>query len=771
MQRTRLTASVCTCWTLFVMLSLAGGLPASAQGEGAEGEGAGQEPAPSSEAATEAAQDGLETIVTVTRREEFIQQVPVSVNAYSGTLLEDTNVQTLDDLSQIAPGASFISISGNSGSFVQLRGSIGGDDSPAFDTPVAVFIDELYYGSLSGFYPDFFDVEQIAVLRGPQGTGFGRNVVGGAIQITSRKPDFDGTYGSASVTVRNRPGIQSTGFINVPISDKFSTRLAYSFINVDGYSKNLITGRDLDDVGVWSVRLSTRYRPSDNLDINFSASWTHEDALGAGYRLTGDGMRVAFLEDNTSGIREVLQDQDGSKNRDIWNVVLRADWDLSLGTLTSITGYRGLDQFYHEDVDGGKEDFNPNKFDLSNEDQFSQELRLTSLSGQSLEWIAGIYYLNQELFRSETHNFGGPPGSLIAFLIGGSDGLANGARQSVEQNQTTRLNSFSAFAEATYHMTEWIAATAGVRYTYDRKKGNTFHSAPSRFFGDQFDLDWRQSWDNVTPRFVIEVTPNDDVLLYASATKGFKSGGFSFSAPTVDEALLALRPESAWSYEAGLKSEWFDSRLLLNLTGFFMETKNLQLRTLQDGVLRQSNAGKVETKGIEAELTARPTEDFLLGLNYTYTDAKYESFPGCTAGGADCTGNRVQFVPAHTLSVFLEYTWQLPDWGTLLTFRSEYNYRDKYNLTATNDLPDDLVRQTRRDGFVNLFLTLESEDSDWELSFWARNIANDEAVNFATNFFFFHLDFTEFLGGASNVYRTNYTEPRSFGVTFKYRFQ
>lgn len=715
--------------------------------------------------------ENMETIVTVTRREELIQQVPVSVNAYSGTLLESTNVQTLDDLSQIAPGASFIAISGNSGSFVQLRGSIGGDDSPAFDTPVAVFIDELYYGSLSGFYPDFFDVEQIAVLRGPQGTGFGRNVVGGAIQITSRKPDFDGVSGSASITLRNRPGIQSTGFFNAPLSDKVATRIAYSFINVDGYNRNLESGRDLDDVGVWSVRLSTRFRPSDSLDINLSASWTHEDALGTGYRLMGDGRQVAFLEANTSSIREVMLFQDGSKNRDIWNIVLRADWDTSVGTVTSITGYRGMDQFFHEDVAGGRIELNPDKFDLSNEDQFSQELRFTSPSGQALEWIAGIYYLDQKLFRSETHNFGGGPGSLIAFLIAGADGLANGARQNVEQNQTTKLSSISVFAEGTYHISDWIAATAGVRYTYDRKKGNTFHSNPSRFFGDAFDLDWRQSWDNVTPRFVVEVTPTDDVLLYASVTKGFKSGGFSFSAPTVDEALLALRPESAWSYEAGLKSEWFDNRLLFNLTGFLMETKNLQLRTLQDGVLRQSNAGKVETKGIEAELTARPTDGLLLGVNYTYTDAMYESFPGCTAGGADCTGNPVQFVPPHTLSVFLEYGWQIPNWDATLTFRSEYNYRDKYTLNATNDFPDELIRQTRRDGFVNLFLTLESDVSNWELSFWARNIANDEAINFATDFFFFHLDFAEFLGGASDVFRTNYTEPRSYGVTFTYRFE
>jgi len=707
-------------------------------------------------------------VVTATRREELAQRVPVAVSAFSGDLMRETRVGNLDDLSALVPGPSFIPISGASQAIVQIRGTIGGsDDSPAFDTPVALFLDELYYGSVSNFYPDFFDASQVAVLRGPQGTSFGRNVVGGAIQITSNRPEFENSAQFAG-TLMNRPGFESEGYYNGMISDKFATRIAYSVKNIDGYNRNVVTGNDLDDKKMFAVRWSNRITPSDDLDINLIASWTHEDSNGPGFRYLGDGFRVAEIN-ALPEFRQVLQDTDGYVKKDMWSVVLHVEWDTSIGTVTSITGYRGLDQAFEKDEDGYSFPFNQDKIDTSKEDQFSQELRLTSPSdGRSFEWLAGIYYLHQKLFRSERHGFGGPPGSLIAFLLSGAAGLENGARQFTEQYQTSIVDSIAVYAEGNLHISDWLGIRAGVRYTYDHKKGETVHTEPSRFFGDPFAFDWSDSWDKVTPRVPIELTPNDDMLFYASATSGFKSGGFTFSSPTLVEAMIPLLPESAWSYEVGAKLAFFEEALRVNLVGFLMDTKNLQVRALEAGVLTQSNAGKTRNKGFEIELVANPVGEFFVGVNYNYIHARYVSFPGCTAA-LDCTGNIVPFTPKQTLGLFLQNTFDIGNAGAL-TLRGEYKYMAPYYFGPQNTETPQVRELTKRDTFINVFLTYEPNDSAWSLQFWARNIANDKAVTFAPNYFFFMLDFDEFLGGANQAWRLSYTEPRSYGVTFTYRF-
>lgn len=709
-----------------------------------------------------------EIVVTATRREELAQRVPVAVSAFSGDLIRDTRVTNLDDLAQLVPGPSFIPISGASQAIVQIRGTIGGtDDSPAFDTPTALFVDDLYYGSVSNFYPDFFDAAQVAVLRGPQGTAFGRNVVGGAIQVTSNRPQFE-TSGRVSGTYLNRPGWETDGYYNAPINDQFATRLAFDMKDVDGYSDNVVTGNQLDDKDVWAVRWSNRYRPSEVLDVNLIASYSNENSKGPGFRYFGEGFRVEEVE-SLPGSRDVLQDTDGSVDKDAWSAVLHADWETAIGTVSSITGYTELDQKYEKDEDGYSFAFNQDKVDTSDEEQWSQELRLTSPSdGRALEWLGGVYYLHQQLYRSEKHGFGGPPGSLIAFLVGGADGLANGARQFTEQKQHSDVDSYAIYAEGYWHVNEWLGIRGGARYTHDHKTGRTIHTEPSRFFGDPLDVNWSHSWDKVTPRVVVELTPTDDLLFYASATSGFKSGGFTFSAPTPEEALTPLKPEDAWSYELGAKTMWFDNRLRLNVAAFYMDTKDLQVRSLQGAVLFQSNAGKTRNQGIEVESAANLFGQLYLGVNYNYIDAEYDEFPGCTASGTDCSGNKVPFTPDQTLGVFLTDTWTLGNGGTLHA-RGEYNYAASYHFNPTNDEPDELVDETERNDVFNAFVTYTSPGDDWEVGLWGRNIANEKSVTFAPNYFFFMLDFDEFLSGLDQAWRVSYTEPRSYGATLTYR--
>eukprot|EP01030_Chromulinospumella_sphaerica_P018217 gene18217-18069_t len=244
---------------------------------GMAGQAMAAEPAPAP-----ASEEVSEVIITATKREEALSKVPVAVSAFSGDQLKEQRVTNFEDLSASLPGPTFVPISGASGSQMQMRGLYASDDSPAFDTPVGVFIDDVYYGSVASFYPDFFDVAQIAVLRGPQGTTFGRNTVGGALQITSNKPNFDGFSGETNLVLRNFNGMEGSGFFNTAFNDVVAGRVAFGFKNVDGSQHNITNDSNVNDKKVWSARASLLVRPSDSVEILGSLTYTHEDSLGDG---------------------------------------------------------------------------------------------------------------------------------------------------------------------------------------------------------------------------------------------------------------------------------------------------------------------------------------------------------------------------------------------------------------------------------------------------------------------------------------------------------
>ncbi len=708
-----------------------------------------------------------EIIITATKREAPLQSVPIAVTAFDGDFLSQTRVQNFQDLVGLVPGISFYKISGNSGSYIQIRGSVASDDSPAFDTPVAVFIDDIYYGTSASFYPDWFDVEQMAVLRGPQGTTFGRNVVGGAVQIVNKRPQLNETNAAASFTVRSWSndfaGWESSGHFNIPYSDKWAGRLSYSLKDVDGYNFNNETGTLLDDLGVGSIRAQSRFQPNEDWDFLLSASYTRERSnSGPGYKIEGNAAAVFQDPD----IRELSQDDDGEVERDLYSMFFRADWDTSIGTVTSITAYRGADQSYTEDFDGTIIPWSE-KTDVQQENQFTQELRITSPdAGARLSWIVGLYYLYQDQHRTEKNFFTSPAGTIGAALFGAA---TTGANNPHFQQQDLEVNSIAPFAEGTLRFTNWAALSAGLRYTHDKKSGHTTHNIDNPFFGPAKQVDWQDSWDAFTPRVSLEFTPNDDLLFYGSVARGWKSGGFSFSAASVAEAQKALLPEKSWSYEVGAKTTLFDGRLTANIASFLVRTTDLQTRTFNGTTLFQSNAGEVETKGVEFEAQATPIEGVDLGVTTAFIESKYDSFEACTRTGADCTGNRVPRTPKWTVSLYGQHRWLIPNMDAALTLRGEYNYRSKFLNSAENNFADDIEAKTAMDAFVNAFLEFEPLESNWSVSLWGRNILDDEATLGVVNGAVFVATQAEF--GNVDAWRLQYTEPRSFGATLRFRFE
>lgn len=707
-----------------------------------------------------------EIIVTATRREESIQDVPIAVSAFDGDFIENARIQTFDDVLSLIPGAVFFDITGSNGSFPSMRGSAFTDDSPAADLPVAFFIDDVYAGSGSAFNTDFYDIEQVAVLRGPQGTTFGRNVVGGAIQITTRKPELGERSAELTVGGRNRPGFEARGFVNQPINDRLAARVSFQQRRVDGHTFNETTGNDVGEIDVWSVRAQALYQASSALDILVSGSYSRDTSKGLPRDLIIRGAQPTLLPVGPTGLalnpdpRVVNNNEDGFTDRYTWAGQIRLDWNTSWGNLVSITAGRGFEGGSAEDVAAGPLPELLGKLDFQDEAQFTQEVRLVSPSdGRAIDYVFGVFFLKASAQRTENNPFIPIPGTVLASL---TPPIVGSTHQQID------TLSVAPFGELVWNATDWLALRAGVRFTYEDKEGEIEHfNDPNPFTGPVFTVPIAESWTATTPRFGLEISPTDDILLYGTISKGFKSGGWSLNNATPATAQQPFEPEEVWSYEVGVRTEWFDNRITFNGTAFLAETNDLQIRQW-DGVATflTTNAAKVEAKGVELELFAQPTDEFGFGVVYGYTDSRFDSFPNC-AVGVDCDGNRVPYVPLHTATVYGQYTTPLPNLDATLSFRAEYNFNSEYRL---NDLNNVATRnQTKRDAYVNAFMTYEPDHGDWSLSLWGRNILDDEAISGSSNFSIFHYSAAEIAAG-NQAFRAVYDTPRQWGGSVSFRF-
>lgn len=737
--------------------------PAMAQSASAAAKGS--DAAAAAASPSDAANQVGEVIVTATRREEKLSKVPVAVTALTGEQVKAERVTNFADIPAMVPGATFVSTKGQSTANLQIRGQTTTNDSPHLELPVAIFMDDIYYGTLASFDADFFDIQQLAILRGPQGTTFGRNVVGGALQINSNKPRLGETSGETNLTLstygrRDSSGFETQGYVNLPVGESMAARIAYSVKNNDGYMFNRVTGHNLSDQKSYAIRPTFLWQVNDDLRLTALVQFNHENMYASGYQSFGQGALVNSL----GGIQkpwEVSHDVDGQTRRDIVATQLRADWEQPIGTITSLTSYRTLDSLYADDGDNTPLPLNNPSINRSKEFQFSQELRLTSPSGQKLEYIAGLYYSFENLKKAITFGFNGTvPQSRLSVLTGGR-------RQDAVVTGDNHVLTLAPYAELKYHITDQLALTAGGRYTYEKKKGYTSHDRATVFYGAPFDVQFEKSWSKFTPRAILEFTPMEGALIYGSVSTGFKGGGWSLTSTNPAAAVTPLEPEESTSYEVGSKLRLFDNRLVFNVAAYRAKTKDVQVRTLVNGVLNDNNAGGILVKGVEVETIAAPIENLQIGINYAYTDATYSSFRGCTATGVDCSGNPVPFAPKNDLKIYVNYTLDLGEKGSLL-LHADDQWASSFQVSATRGQPIG-VQHTARKDFINLSATYEPAQGSWRVQLWARNVLNRWSMAAPANYNFYFLSPTE--NAAFEVDRGIINPPRQVGLTFTYRFE
>ena len=347
--------------------------------------------------------------------------------------------------------------------------------------------------------------------------------------------------------------------------------------------------------------------------------------------------------------------------------------------------------------------------------------------------------------------------------------LTKGALDDQTALGDAHVQSVAPYAEGKFHFTDQIALTVGGRYSVEDKTGYTDHIGFSPFYGQAFDVQFGHTWTAFTPRGILEYKPNRDLLFYASVSTGFKGGGWSLTSTSAAAAVKPLKPENSTSYELGAKVHLFDNRVAVNLAAYQADTYHLQVRSLVGPVLTDTNAGQERVRGVEVESTFRPFQGAQLGVNYAYTEAIYESFTGCAAGGVNCSGNTVPYVPKNDVHVFAEYRWNLGPAGDL-TGHVDDEWASTTQVNPVNDAQPLAIPYTQKNGILNASLMYAPANAPWTFQLWGKNLTNQAVISAPSNYYFYFLTTAEYASGLREVERGVVSPPREIGGTFTYKF-
>ena len=647
---------------------------------------------------------GSEIIVTARRRQETAQDVPIAISVVDGEQIDNTGSFNVGRLTQLTPTLQFYS-SNPRNTAVNIRG-IGapfGLTNDGIEQGVGIYIDDVYYSRVASSTFDFLDVAQIEVLRGPQGTLYGKNTTAGAINITTNQPTFE-FEGKAEVSIGNLDFKQAKAAISGPLSGRLAARIAVSSTSRRGTLYNVTTDRYLQSQDNIGIRGQLLWRPADNLDITLAGDWNRQEAVccGSVFVRTGETQRplnrqfaalaaaqgYAFPSDDPY---DRLSDLDAALNAGnaIGGASLRVKWDVGPGTLTSVTAWRYWDWQPENDRDFTGLPIVTKSQNPSQQDQYTQELRY-NYTGDRLDFVIGGFYYYQ---RVDTQGIEGHGPASSRWTINPSNPLSNdpsvlGGLTAIN-TQYLKNTSAALFGQLSWKVTDQLTIQPGVRVNYDKKDGYyqrlVFAGDGSPVTADLTDAvsaarlgvftpqeyapsfsDWNFSYDLTATWKAAR-----DLLFYATYAKTFKSGGINQNGvpngADGDPILAAatVKPESVDHFEAGVKAEYWDRRATFNLSAFRTDIKNFQanVNNGQFGVLRGylANAGKVRTQGVEFDFSVRPSERFRAYANGAYTDAKYESFvdapcppelSGGTASAPNCdiSGQRLPGVSKWAFS-------------------------------------------------------------------------------------------------------------------------
>ena len=665
-----------------------------------------------------------EMVVTAQKRAQKLEEVPISVTAFDEEALALREFNQLEDLAYAAPNVNIASSTDARTTQFTMRGITGQTLFPGAESSVGIFVDGVYVNNPIAQNFDVLNVERVEILRGPQGTLYGKNTTAGAINVISRKPGEEFS-GSGSVQYGNYNDIRVKGSVEGPIVEgKLFGQVAATFHKRDGYATNTFLGTDIDTDDTKAIRAALRFTPTTQLEINLSGDLLHQD-------------RVPSVPDTTPEDRRDELDVAMSEKRDVQGVNLTADYTLAnANKITSITAYRNYDWERVGDDDGLPQ---PAFISPVTEStwQISEELRLSSPAGQRLEWVTGLYFLHTDMDGSSDPII--DPDLVFLLNYGVSCTLfyapafcAPGVGQNRISQQT---DTFAAFGQATFAFDEQWSLTGGLRGSYEKKEfRNTQSSTQLPLFMAVIDASFDRSVSSVSPMVALEYKPKPGINLFASASQGFKSGGFN-TGPVASPAQLVntiYDDESLWSYEAGVKSEWFNKRLRVNLSAFFVDYKDLQAFKYDEvapGVFssRITNAATATSKGVELEITTVPVSGLTLGGGLGYIDARYDEFAGCGVApgipptAINCSGNKLTGAPSMTGNLNATYYVPVPGVKDLdFMLYGDWSYRGKSYFDVQNTPTNVQAGYS----ILNLSTGLLDANGNWSLVAFGQNLTD-----------------------------------------------
>lgn len=686
-------------------------------------------------AAVEAAPTALDTIiVTAQKREESAQGVPISLTAFSGRAVETYRLESLRDVSRLTPGL-LVSAFNQSSPTIAVRGATNTFTQIGANKPVAVVIDDLFIPRNSAATFELYGLNSIQVLKGPQGTLFGRNVTGGAIVLDTGKPAFGDTSASVRVGAGDYSLRQVDGRVDIPVGQDVALRLAGSLKQHDGYGKDRLTGREEDDLDSESLRAQARIEAREDVEVLLGADYSQDHNGGRTLSSNGAG------SDGDRRTSELGYVQDFARNQ--WGASSRIYWTAPVGQVTAITGYRWSQS--GEDYSGtgasykfltGTNTQSVNR-DVDQVGLFSQEIRWASPKWERGDLVAGVYFADEDAKRQ--------------LRTRGLAAVAGVATSDVLTDQAVKTKSYAAFVDGTLHLPAAFDLTLGARYTHDEKTASLIRTdfvrpATGSFAASGLKADWSE----VTPRAVLTWTPRRDLKVYGSVTRGYTAGGFNTDAAVITALATPFDPETVTNYELGVKSQWLADTLRVNASVFHMDYKDKQELFFNNltRVLTITNAGQATVEGAELEVAWRPLPWLNLSANYGLLDTVYDNF--VIPGGAVNTGNPLGSSPRNKGSLAGDVRIPLNGAGHI-TGALSWAYTDGYYTGATKD-PNLHIDSY---ALTNLSLGYESRDGQWALTAWAKNLGDvDYLLTPSTQGVL-----AEYLG-----------EPRTVGVMLSARF-
>ncbi len=679
-------------------------------------------------------------VVTATKEGEVnLQEVPASITVFGEEQLAAAGMNNIEDLKAATPGLN-VTRNGQA-TRLYMRGIGTNLDFIGSDPSVTVHQDGIYQSRTTTVLTEFLGVDRVEVLRGPQGTLYGRNSTGGTINVISSLPqsESEAKVGIEIGNLGKRSVMASAG--GALGDDDIMGNIALLMTEHDPYVD--IAGASAED-GLFDdetlgAKGALRFLIGDDGELIVRADYGDSDRSSGAYKPTG--LTTTGQPAPLAGLLDLPSDpwtmnisyNDPFLELTDWGTSAELKWRLSERfSITSLTGYRDMAFHTIEDTDGSNLAVLFTELE-DDQDQFSEEIRLNYKSDQ-LKWVLGVYYLAEDHGTNTTVNVEGP-------------GLQN---RFTASNDTT---AFAVFSQATYAVTTKLNTTLGLRYSQEEKEFNNVNQLLSAASGAQlngFEVKQTADWDSWSPKVGVDYTWASGKMVYASLSRGFKSGGFNLTASDA-----RFDPEYVWAYEAGFKLDLIDRELRSNIAFFYYDYTDLQVSDFtRPGVLSITNAADAVIQGVEIENQWAPNYDWVFELNYAYLDAEYDTYfapNGATV--VDVSGNRLNAAPRHKVSLAAQY-YQSLDVGTL-SYRLEWFWQDQQFFTAFNQS----VSSQSAYGLVNARVSYFSADEKWEVQAYGENLG-DKAYSTSSR---------EFPATSVGVTK-DINPPRTFGAKLVYHF-